>query len=115
MEELIATHPDIAENAVVGIHDELKGQVPVAVVVAKTQIDGQVLQAEISSLIRKQIGAIASLKNVYVVNRLPKTRSGKILRKTMRLMIEGKPFQIPSTIEDKEVLSELSASFVLNL
>lgn len=115
MEELIATHPDIAENAVVGIHDELKGQVPVAVVVAKTQIDGQLLQAEISSLIRKQIGAIASLKNVYVVNRLPKTRSGKILRKTMRLMIEGKPFQIPSTIEDKEVLSELSASFVLNL
>ena len=111
MEEIIATHPDVAECAVVGVEDQLKGQVPVAIVVKKDGILSEKMEAEVVQLIRQQIGAIACLKTVYSSQRLPKTRSGKVLRKTMRLMLEGKTFQIPSTIEDPEVLNELTALF----
>jgi propionyl-CoA synthetase len=111
MEEIIATHPDVAECAVVGVEDQLKGQVPVAIVVKKDGTLSEKMEAEVVQLIRQQIGAIACLKTVYSSQRLPKTRSGKVLRKTMRLMLEGKTFQIPSTIEDPEVLNELTALF----
>ena len=111
MEEIIATHPAVAECAVVGTEDQLKGQVPVAIVVTKDQVNTTHLEQEIVQLIRQQIGAIACLKVVHLVPRLPKTRSGKVLRKTMRLMLEGKGFQTPSTIEDPEVLKELSSLF----
>jgi acyl-coenzyme A synthetase/AMP-(fatty) acid ligase len=111
MEEIIATHPDVAECAVVGVENQLKGQVPVAIVVKKDGTLSEKMEAEVVQLIRQQIGAIACLKTVYSSQRLPKTRSGKVLRKTMRLMLEGKTFQIPSTIEDPEVLNELTALF----
>jgi propionyl-CoA synthetase len=113
MEEIIATHPGVAECAVVGIDDELKGQIPIGIVVSKAIQTNPEFAAEIAALIRKQIGAIATLKKVYVVPRLPKTRSGKVLRKTMRLMLEAKHFELPSTIEDASVLDELEEIFNL--
>lgn len=113
MEEIIGTHPGVAECAVVGIDDELKGQIPIGIVVSKSEQASAELDTEIAALIRNQIGAIATLKKVYVVQRLPKTRSGKVLRKTMRLMLEAKPFDLPSTIEDASVLVELEEIFNL--
>lgn len=113
MEEIIATHDGVAECAVVGIDDELKGQVPVAVVVAKNELQTPALSSEIAQRVREQIGAIASLKQVYLVQRLPKTRSGKVLRKTMRLILESKHYEMPSTIEDPAVLEELRFAFNL--
>ena len=81
--------------------------------VSKTVQTNPEFAAEIGALIRKQIGAIATLKKVYIVPRLPKTRSGKVLRKTMRLMLEAKHFELPSTIEDASVLDELEEIFNL--
>lgn len=119
MEEIISTHHSIAECAVVGMNDELKGQVPLAFVVLKdwqliSEID---LEKELVTLIRNKIGAIACLKNVVVVKRLPKTRSGKILRKTLRSMADFSEIIIPSTIEDITVLDEINDKlkiYVLN-
>lgn len=114
MEEWVATHPAVAECAVVGINDALRGQRPVALVVLKDQLqdmDAQAIETEIIALIREKIGAIAYLKNVYIVNRLPKTRSGKILRKSIRSIIDGIPHTIPSTIDDPSTLDEISLLF----
>ena len=113
MEEVIADHGAIAECAVIGIHCELKGQVPLALATVKNGVDlsDEQLEKELKSEIREQIGAIAALKQVLVVERLPKTRSGKILRKTMRQMVDGESYQIPSTIDDPEILNELSEHF----
>ena len=108
MEEIVASHTDIAECAVLGIKDALRGQRPIAFVVVKDSSTKQaaLIEEEIIQLIRHQIGAIAFLKNVYVVNRLPKTRSGKILRKTIRCIMDHVPYSIPSTIDDVSVLDE---------
>lgn len=113
MEEVISNHPAVAECAVVGVHCPLKGQVPLALVVIKNGINllNDELVLELKASIRNKIGAIASLKQVHIVERLPKTRSGKILRKTMRQMIDGEDYQVPSTIDDPQILSELSAIF----
>ncbi|MEN9929070.1 MAG: Propionate--CoA ligase, partial [Bacteroidota bacterium] len=102
MEEIVASHHSVAECAVIGIHDELKGQIPLALVVAKTgeDIEHFQLKQEIVQLVREQIGAVASLRDVVIVQRLPKTRSGKILRKMMRSIADGEDFQVPSTIDD---------------
>jgi len=110
MEEVLSAHSAIAECAVVGIHCPLKGQVPFGLAVIKngvTESDDELTQ-ELKSKIRLEIGAIASLKGLIVVERLPKTRSGKILRKTLRQMLDGKEIDIPSTIDDPQVLQELS-------
>lgn len=109
MEEIIATHPAVAECAVIGIQDELKGQVPVGFVVLKNGFDHQTegIHEPVRQLIREQIGAVASYQMTYVVPRLPKTRSGKILRKTMRQVWDRQPFIVPSTIEDPGALEEL--------
>lgn len=118
MEEWVATHPAVAECAVVGIHDALRGQRPVALVVLKDGADtssAERIEADIIQLIRNKIGAIAFLKNVYVVKRLPKTRSGKILRKSIRSIIDGVPHTIPSTIDDPATLHEISALFAPKL
>ena len=109
MEELVATHPDVAECAVVGIADDLRGQRPVALVVIK---DGRVpdenkLEEELVKLIREKIGAVAYFRNAMIVKRLPKTRSGKILRKTIRQLADGVAYTIPSTIDDPAILSEI--------
>lgn len=109
MEEVVSSNPDIAECAVVGIEDQLKGQIPVAIAVTKAGVskDEKQIEKEIVALVREKIGAVASLKNVMIVNRLPKTRSGKILRKLLRTMLDGKEFQIPSTIDDETIVEEI--------
>jgi propionyl-CoA synthetase len=110
MEEVVAAHPAIAECAVIGINDALKGQIPLALVVTKLNDDTEhfQLEYEIIKVVRQQIGAIASLRNVVMVNRLPKTRSGKILRKLMRSIADGELFQIPSTIDDATIIDEIT-------
>lgn len=109
MEEIIGGHPAVAETAVVGIHDELKGQIPVGFVVLKDGVDQDPaeLEAELVALIREEIGPIACFKTAYVAARLPKTRSGKILRKTMRRIIDGAEVPIPATIDDPAILDEI--------
>lgn len=112
MEEVVASHQSVAECAVIGIHDELKGQIPLALVVTKSgdEIEHYQLEQEIIKLVRQQIGAVASLRNVVIVQRLPKTRSGKILRKLMRSITDGEEFQIPSTIDDESIVEEIIAT-----
>jgi propionyl-CoA synthetase len=112
MEEVIATHPDVAECAVVGRADELKGQVPLGFVVLKAGVDrpADEIEAELVALMRERVGAVASFRESRVVPRLPKTRSGKILRATMRAIADDKPYQVPSTIDDPVILDEIAAS-----
>lgn len=109
MEEIVAAHPAVAECAVIGVENELKGQVPVGFVVLKTgsTITQKVLEAELVGMVREQLGAVACFKKSLVVKRLPKTRSGKILRKVMRHIADDKPYHVPSTIEDLTVLDEI--------
>ena len=109
MEAVISQHPAVAECAVIGVADSLKGQVPRGFVVLKAgaEMDPDVLREELVHLVRSQIGAVASLREVAVVDGLPKTRSGKILRKTMREIADGKDAPVPSTIEDAGVLDRL--------
>lgn len=110
MEAVVASHPAVAECAVIGVHDAIKGQIPRAFVVIKAgvEIDDAVLQAEIVAAVRDQIGPVAALKEVFVVPALPKTRSGKILRRTMRGIAAGRDEPVPSTIEDASVLEALT-------
>ncbi len=110
MEAVLAGHPAVAECAVVGVHDDLKGQVPRGFVVLKAgvDVDPAVLQGELVQRVRDQIGAVASLHEIDVVAALPKTRSGKILRKTMREIADGRTPAVPSTIEDASVLEALT-------
>jgi propionyl-CoA synthetase len=109
MEEVIAQHPDIAECAVVGIADEIKGQVPLGLVVltAGASASPDELANELRAMVREQIGAIASFRQVVVVPRLPKTRSGKILRSTIGKIADGRPFGVPPTIDDPASLEEI--------
>ena len=109
MEEVLARHPDVAECAVVGVGDDLKGQVPVGFVVLKSGVSrsSEEIIAEIIKMVRNDIGPVASFKKAVVVPRLPKTRSGKILRATIRKIADGEPFSIPSTIDDPVTLEEI--------
>jgi propionyl-CoA synthetase len=112
MEEVVAKHPDVAECAVIGVNDQLKGQVPVGFAVLKAGVlrNHADIQKEIVGMIRDQIGALACLKDMAIVARLPKTRSGKILRSTMRKIADGKEYNVPSTIEDPTVLGEIQGA-----
>jgi propionyl-CoA synthetase len=109
MEAVLAAHPAVAECAVIGVADELKGQLPRGLVVLKAgvEIDPETLQRELVELVRSEIGAVASLRRVDVVAALPKTRSGKVLRKTMREIADGRDAVVPSTIEDPTVIDTL--------
>lgn len=109
MEAVVSAHPAVAECAVIGVHDDLKGQVPRAFVVLKSGaiIEPDVLQEQIVRSVREEIGPVAALKEVFVVPALPKTRSGKILRRTMRGIAAGRDEAVPSTIEDPAVLAHL--------
>jgi propionyl-CoA synthetase len=112
MEEVLASHPAVAECAVIGVNDQLKGQIPRGFVVLKAGIDTDrdALRAELVDLVRDRIGAVAALRRVDIVAGLPKTRSGKILRKTMRGIADGnKDEAVPSTIDDPAVLGALRA------
>ena len=110
MEAVLASHPMVAECAVVGVHDELKGQVPRGFVVLKAgaEIDPEQLRKELVQSVRDEIGAVAALREIDIVSGLPKTRSGKILRKTMREIADGKNPDVPSTIEDASILEKLA-------
>lgn len=117
MEEILSMHPSVAECAVIGIHDELRGQRPIGLVVLKDscQDQNEALEEELCNMVRDKIGAIAYFKTALQVKRLPKTRSGKILRKVMRQMADAKPYGVPSTIDDPEVLHEIEKIFTSQL
>lgn len=113
MEEVVSTHKDVAECAVIGVHDTIKGQHPLGLVVLKAGVDRseEDIRKDLTQLMRDQIGAIACYKETAVVKRLPKTRSGKILRGTMRKIADGEAYTPPSTIDDPAILTEIEASF----
>jgi propionyl-CoA synthetase len=110
MEEVLASHPDVAECAVVGVHDELKGQIPMGFLVLKRGVDRdhREIVTEVVQLIRQKIGPVASFKTALIVPALPKTRSGKILRGTMQKIADGQDYTLPATIDDSNVLTEIA-------
>ncbi len=112
IEEVIATHPDVAECAVTGIRDDIKGQVPLGFVCLKSGIerDEAELVAEVCARVRERVGPVAAFKRALVVERLPKTRSGKVLRGTLRRMADGERFAFPATIDDPAILEEIGAA-----
>ena len=112
MEEVIAKHPDVAECAVLGVNDSFKGQLPLGFVVLKagTEKDPDIIISELVHLVRDQIGPVASFKQAVVVKRLPKTKSGKILRGTIGKIANGETFRTPPTIDDPTILSEIEES-----
>ncbi len=109
IEEVLASHRDVAECAVIGVADELKGQLPLGLLVLKAGVARaeEEITGEVVHMVREQIGPVAAFKTAVVVGRLPKTRSGKILRGTMRRIADGEPYEIPATIEDPAVLEEV--------
>jgi propionyl-CoA synthetase len=112
MEGVLASHPDVAECAVIGAHDQLKGELPLGLVVLKSGVsrdDGAIIK-ELVNLVRDQIGPVAAFKTVVVVQRLPKTRSGKILRGTMKSIADGKDYRMPATIDDPAILEEIETA-----
>ena len=110
MEEVLASHPAVAECAVLGAHCELKGQKPLGLIVLKSGVTQtpEEIEKECVALVRSEIGAVAALRNVMVVKRLPKTRSGKILRATIRKIADGEEFKMPATIDDPAILDEIT-------
>lgn len=110
MEEVLAGHPDVAECAVIGIHHGMKGQVPLGLVVLKAGAarEPAQIEAELVASVREHIGAVAAFKRALVVQRLPKTRSGKVLRKTMRAIADGQTYSVPATIDDPAILDEIA-------
>ncbi|MBO6955888.1 MAG: AMP-binding protein, partial [Rhizobiales bacterium] len=112
MEEVLSGHPAVAEAAVIGVSDALKGQLPAGFVVIKDGVDMPLeqLEKEMVKLVREKIGPVAAFKTVMVVDRLPKTRSGKILRGTMRQIADGEPYKMPATIDDPAILDEISGA-----
>ena len=113
MEEVLASHQDVAECAVIGAKDELKGQTPIGLVVLKSGVNRPPaeIERELVALVRERIGPVASFRDARVVARLPKTRSGKILRASIRKIADGEAVPVPPTIEDPAALEELAAVF----
>ena len=112
MEEVLAAHPDVAECAVIGVADELKGQLPLGFLVLKAGVDrnhGDIIK-ETVQMVREKIGPVAAFKTAAVVRRLPKTRSGKILRGTMQKIADGQEYKIPATIDDPAILVEITTA-----
>jgi propionyl-CoA synthetase len=112
MEEVLASHPDVAECAVIGVADELKGQVPVGFLVLKAGVErsNDEIVTEVAQMVRDEIGPVAAFKIAAVVERLPKTRSGKILRGTMRRIADGEEYSVPATIDDPAILEEITGT-----
>src|SRR4029079_2208632 len=111
-EEVLASHPDVAECAVIGIKDELKGEVPCGFVVLKAGVERSPvdIESEIIRLVREKIGPVAAFKLALTVARLPKTRSGKILRGTMKKIPDGDAWSMPATIDDPAILDEIGSA-----
>src|SRR5262249_46488396 len=114
MEEVLASHPDVAECAVIGIADQLKGEVPLGLVVTKAGVErsDDELCRQLVDRVRESIGPVAAFKTALVVSRLPKTRSGKILRGTMKKIADGAEYSVPATIDDPAVLGEIADALV---
>ncbi len=112
MEEILAGHSDVAECAVIGVHDALKGQVPLGLVVltAGVERDHDEIVAELVQRVRERLGPVAAFRQACVVSRLPKTRSGKILRATMRAIADGEAYKVPATVDDPEILPEIEVA-----
>jgi propionyl-CoA synthetase len=112
MEEVLASHPDVAECAVIGVEDELKGELPLGMVVLKAGVSRphEEIAKEVIARVREKIGPVAAFKLATVVKRLPKTRSGKILRGTMKKIADGKEYSVPPTIDDPAILGEIGQS-----
>jgi propionyl-CoA synthetase len=112
MEAVLAGHPDVAECAVIGVADQLKGELPLGLVVLKSGVarDHKTIQQELANKVRDEIGPVAAFKTVVVVPRLPKTRSGKILRGTMKSIADGKAYKLPATIDDPAILDEIETA-----
>ena len=110
MEEVLAAHPDVAECAVVGAADQLKGQVPLGFLVLKSGVSrsGEEIVAETVKMVREQIGPVAAFKEAVIIQRLPKTRSGKILRGTIQKIADGVDYPMPATIDDPAILDEIT-------
>ncbi|MFY7962534.1 MAG: AMP-binding enzyme, partial [Elsteraceae bacterium] len=109
MEEVLASHPDVAECAVIGVADAIKGQSPLGFLVLKAGVNRphEAIAAECVALIRDRIGPVAAFKTATVVQRLPKTRSGKILRGAMQKIADSQPWTMPATIDDPAILDEI--------
>jgi propionyl-CoA synthetase len=112
MEEVLASHADVAECAVIGVADPLKGEVPVGFVVLKAGVNKphDVVEKEIVALVREKIGPVAAFKTAMVIARLPKTRSGKIVRGTMKKIADKEPWNMPATIDDPAILDEITVA-----
>jgi propionyl-CoA synthetase len=112
MEEVLSGHPDVAECAVIGAADALKGEAPLGFVVLKAGVtkDAKDIEREIVALVREKIGPVAAFKSAIIVTRLPKTRSGKILRGTMKKIADGEGYTMPATIEDPAALEEIGVA-----
>ncbi len=112
MEEVLSEHPDVAECAVIGISDNLKGQLPCGFVVLKSGVEKPTdeIEKELIALVREKVGPVAAFKLAITVERLPKTRSGKILRGTMRKIVDGEDFKMPATIDDPAILEEIAVA-----
>ena len=112
IEEALSGHQDVAECAVMGIKDELKGEVPCGFIVLKAGVNrpGEDIEKECVQLVRDKIGPVASFRLAIVVNRLPKTRSGKILRGTIKKMADGDKWAMPATIDDPAILDEIGTA-----
>ena len=113
IEEALANHPDVAECAVVGVSDNLKGQLPVGFLCLSANVDRDIHQIvdECVKLVRDQIGPVAAFKQAVVVDRLPKTRSGKILRGIMAKIADNQDYKMPATIDDPVILDEIKQAF----
>ena len=112
MEEVLSSHPDVAECAVIGIADQLKGEVPCGFIVLKAGVNRppSEIENEIVALVRERIGPVAAFKLAITVQRLPKTRSGKILRGTMKKIADAEPWTMPATIDDPVILDEIGTA-----
>jgi propionyl-CoA synthetase len=110
MEEVLAAHPDVAECAVIGVADAMKGQLPLGLIVLSDGVERahDEIVREVIASVRDTIGPVAAFKQCHVVARLPKTRSGKILRATLRSIADGQSYKVPATIDEPAVLDELS-------
>jgi propionyl-CoA synthetase len=110
MEEILASHPDVAECAVLGVADQVKGEVPCGFLVLKAGVTRAHadIEKEVVALVRERLGPVAAFKLAITVGRLPKTRSGKILRGTIKKIADGEPWVLPATIEDPKVLDEIT-------
>jgi propionyl-CoA synthetase len=112
IEEVLSSHADVAECAVIGVADQMKGEVPVGFVVLKAGVNKphDVIEKEVIALVRDKVGPVAAFKTAMVIARLPKTRSGKIVRGTMKKIADKEPWNMPATIDDPAVLDEVTVA-----